>query len=192
MPTTEAVRAKLEEWKTDEEVFKRTLRKLYVEEDLTAAETANQMGISVYFVKNYMRKFGIKRRSRGQRAGKRSMRWKGGRIRKNGYVMIWSPDHPSRQESTERYVFEHRLVMEAYIGRHLEAHEVVHHKNGVRDDNRIENLELTDQKNHIRQHFVGKPMMSYLFAQEIAQEIVGKGDVTEQVIIDTLMEKFNS
>lgn len=66
----------------------------------------------------------------------------GGRTRhKAGYVLVWAPDHP-RAASGSRYVFEHILVMEKMLGRYMLPGESVHHRNGVRDDNRPENLEL--------------------------------------------------
>lgn len=66
---------------------------------------------------------------------------KGGRlICKNGYVQIWNPTHPNARIAG--YVHEHRLVMSNYMGRPLDSYESVHHKNGNRQDNRIENLEL--------------------------------------------------
>jgi hypothetical protein len=56
--------------------------------------------------------------------------------------MIFVPGHPRAVTGNGRYVFEHILVMEQLLGRYLLAHETVHHRNGVRDDNRPENLEL--------------------------------------------------
>jgi hypothetical protein len=75
-------------------------------------------------------------------SGEASHRWRGGRRKVAGYVEVYAPNHPSTKTSGRIYVLEHRLVMERALGRYLEPHEQVHHKNGIRDDNRIENLEL--------------------------------------------------
>jgi hypothetical protein len=49
-----------------------------------------------------------------------------------------------------RYV--HRIIMEQSLGRSLEFNEVVHHKNGDKKDNRLENLELVTRSNHSKTH----------------------------------------
>lgn len=63
-----------------------------------------------------------------------------GYLDKNGYKMHVMPDHPNALGNGR--VFEHTIVMSEFLGRPLYKHENVHHKNGIRDDNRIENLEL--------------------------------------------------
>lgn len=54
----------------------------------------------------------------------------------------------SGKKSTSRIIFIHRLVMAEHIGRLLTQKEVVHHINGIRDDNRIENLQLVSRGQH--------------------------------------------
>ena len=58
---------------------------------------------------------------------------------KSGYVFVYLPGHP---RTKAKYIQQHVLVMEKYLNRFLTIGENVHHKNGVKDDNRIENLEL--------------------------------------------------
>lgn len=62
------------------------------------------------------------------------------RITDNGYVLVYAPEHPNRTKTG--HMMQHRLVMSEYLNRPLYDNENVHHKNGIREDNRIENLEL--------------------------------------------------
>ena len=74
--------------------------------------------------------------------------WKGGTIKSGeGYIAVYSPNHPFKQG--KGYVLKHRLIMEKKIKRYLTEIEVVHHINGTRKDNRIENLWLfSSNKEH--------------------------------------------
>lgn len=63
----------------------------------------------------------------------------------NGYVKLYLSD--------KSVIEEHRYVMEQHLGRELETTEVVHHINENKLDNRLENLEVLDSREHVRLHF---------------------------------------
>jgi hypothetical protein len=88
----------------------------------------------------------LRRRSRNPRTGPDHPRWKGGMI-KGGYRRIRTPTHPNAD--VKGYVAEHRLVMEAHIGRYLDREEHVHHRDGDKLNNQIKNLEIVT---HVRPH----------------------------------------
>lgn len=83
----------------------------------------------------------MKKINRRSYSGKNNPAWKGGRIYdKEGYVLLLMKDHPNC--NPKGYIREHRIVVEKSIGRFLTRKENVHHINGKKDDNRIENLLL--------------------------------------------------
>ena len=84
--------------------------------------------------------------------------WKGGKFTdKYGYVQILlqKTDFYFLMTRKNRMVSEHRLVMARHLNRCLQPWEKVHHKNGVKTDNRIENFELTLAGSHSIQHSKG-------------------------------------
>ncbi len=92
--------------------------------------------------------------------GKNSPSFKGGILKRHGYIFIYSPEHPFPTE--RNYVKRSRLVMEKHIGRYLKSTEFVHHFNGIKDDDRIENLVVLTKGEHKRLHNLQKHRINFV------------------------------
>lgn len=90
------------------------------------------------------------------RVGRKGGNNKGGRLKNaQGYIQIWKPEHPNANKSG--YILEHRLIMSEHLGRKLTRDEDVHHINEIKDDNRLENLEILTKREHTSLHHKGVP-----------------------------------
>lgn len=78
--------------------------------------------------------------------GKEHPNWKGGRIYSSGYVFVCKPEH--HRSNRDGYVREHILVWEQVHGKPLPDGWIVHHLNGVKDDNKPKNLVGLPSKKH--------------------------------------------
>ena len=110
-------------------------------EGATLDEMGRAVGTKGAEVKKFLRRQGVTKEFPKAFCGERHHAWKGRLVDKDGYVLIHCKNHPNGRKHTP-YIFEHRLAMEESLGRFLEPNEVVHHRNGIKDDNRIENLQL--------------------------------------------------
>ncbi len=98
--------------------------------------------------------------------GKKPHNWKGGKyLTSPGYIMIHKPKHPNATHLG--YIQEHRFVMEEHIGRYLTEIERVHHLDGDKANNRIENLYLfPNESKHQKYHyFLKECIRNYLEAE---------------------------
>lgn len=100
-------------------------------------------------------------------------RWKGGRIIRRGYIFIKKDEHPNANYAG--YVQEHRLIMEKEIGRYLTKKELVHHINGLKDDNRIENLKIVSISEHMSGHMMGN---THCKGKKLPEEVKRKISLT--------------
>jgi hypothetical protein len=86
-----------------------------------------------------------------------------GNINSNGYVV---------KNIGGKIKKEHRTMMEKKLGRSLFRHETVHHKNGVRHDNRIENLELWSKSQPYGQRVEDKIAWAMVFLEQYGYEVL--------------------
>lgn len=97
------------------------------------------------------KKWSKEAKERLKRNGENNPNWKGGKKYVDGYVYCHSPNHPNATKNVP-YVLRSRLTMEEHLGRYLEIYEDIHHKNGIKDDDRLENLEVLLHKDHGKHH----------------------------------------
>ena len=87
---------------------------------------------------------------RGQKTGARKNWEYKKNLDKDGYVRVYGLLHPYSEG--RKMIPEHVVVMELSVGRRIKSIEVVHHKNGNRQDNRLVNLQLMTKSEHLQLH----------------------------------------
>ena len=116
------------------------------------AEISKNLGVTRNAIRKYFKKYGITFINRRSEfcSGENNANWKGGKHMHNGYIEVYSPQHPRKNK--RNCVYEHDLIMEQHIGRLLEPNEVVHHKDFNKTNNDISNLVLMTNKEHAKYH----------------------------------------
>lgn len=95
----------------------------------------------------------------------------------SGYRGMKKKNHPNAQKNGD--ILEHVFVMSQYLGRPLQKGENVHHKNGVRDDNRIENLELWNHRQCKGQRVEDKIQWCKEFLEQYGYKVIMEQNITE-------------
>jgi len=135
-------------------ITEETLKKMY--QYKSAPVIGRILGVSSTTVYKWLEAAQISRRSGSEAKkmldwnGSAHPHWKGGRRRnRDGYILIYYPEHP---RANRGYIFEHILVWEQAHEKFLPRDWVVHHLNGIKDDNRPENLVAFPRNGHSAKH----------------------------------------
>src|SRR5882672_960626 len=129
-------------------ILESQLPQLIEEQRLQQAKVAEILDVSEDWVQRACKRLKLATQRTGPRAGEGHPNWQGGTFLRKGYRYCWT---------TDGYKPEHRLVMAMMLGRGLESHEVVHHKDGNPLNNAPSNLELFQTNaEHLRHELTGR------------------------------------
>lgn len=157
----------------DEEV----LRKLYWDKQLSAAQIGDRLGCDGSTVIKWLHKNNIRvRKSRSEKHPEQ-------KTCKDGYVRI-----RTSMDGRSCNVLMHRLLAVAEYGFDDVKGRIVHHKNRIPWDNRPENIEVTTQSNHMRQHASNEELRNKLTKQDV-KEIRRK--YPDESTLTDLADKFD-
>jgi hypothetical protein len=120
-------------------------------------EIGKILGRNPKVVQTWAKNNGMPRPKQGGAYGEWNGSYIGGfRIDKNGYREVLAPKgHPYAKQSG--YILEHRLVAEQLVGRYVQPNEVVHHKDGDRLNNTLENLQVfSSNAEHLKEELAGR------------------------------------
>jgi len=107
---------------------------------LNGSDIAKKYGVSKVCVCRHLKRLNIQNETPIGKRGNEHSQWKGGRGLKSGYWTIYNPTHPRALKIGR--VWEHILIMEKHLGRHIKKTEPIHHIDFDRQNNKIENLYL--------------------------------------------------
>ncbi|MBA7654346.1 hypothetical protein ES703_62223 [subsurface metagenome] len=166
------------------------LARLYLEEKMTTYQIAERVNITPPQIRYWLKKYSIKTRGTSEanrlaflkgrrvdtnRRGSESPNWKGGRFEdRNGYIHVYAPGHP---RAVDKYVLEHILVWEQANNRELPKGYIIHHLNGLRDDNHPENLVGLSTKDHDK---VDRLKLAEARIRQLERELASKQEPWER------------
>lgn len=155
----------------------------YWKKEMSIRQIAERLNVTEGAINYWLRKWGIeirtlahpivKRQSALAHEGPKNSKWNGGQYRTyNGYLYVQDHSHVTKRRIRKGYIMEHILVWEKHHKKDLPRNLDIHHLNGIKDDNRIENLQAMPSREH--KHVIAAYKKRILELENIIRELQEK------------------